>query len=295
VVVQGPAITTNFVGDFKLQAMPGDRIFVLIVCDVLYGQTEFNGYRRVADNEAGVNETALERSRAERDAALDDFDYDEWKRLYLEGNAGQVDDLLCNFRVQVSTSAQMINYSGVDVRRYGEGRDPAAAVARTAALGVRTPLIKDVIDAHEALATARLADPELAYATEVAAVATAKAALKTHDDAAGANGSPNATTSIPSSQRMGLRLGATMGEYIVGGWSMGTIVDSAASRASLPGQFASKRDPSSYALNVSTNVEWWTGDRIFRNYCDKEKTIRTRHQGTPEAGQGTTLLPHTPE
>lgn len=37
---------------------------------------------------------------------------------------------------------------------------------------------------------------------------------------------------------------------------MGTILDSAASRAALPGVFASKRDPSTFAYNIATNVEW---------------------------------------
>ena len=80
---------------------------------------------------------------------------------------------------------------------------------------------------------------------------------------------------------MGLKLGTEMGEYIVGGWSIGTVLDSAASRASLPGMFSSKTDTSMHALNVAVNVEWWSGDRLFRSYCNVENTVVGRHRQRP--------------
>ena len=39
---------------------------------------------------------------------------------------------------------------------------------------------------------------------------------------------------VTGQSRMGLRLGENGGEYIVGGWCIGNVLDSAASRAALP-------------------------------------------------------------
>ena len=42
-------------------------------------------------------------------------------------------------------------------------------------------------------------------------------------------------TLIQGASRMGLRLGELGGEYIIGAWQIGTVLDSAASRAVMPG------------------------------------------------------------
>ena len=223
VVVQGPAICTNFVGDFKLAPMVGDRVFVLVLCDVIFDKKAFDATehpRRFAADFEDVIENILEAAKEEREKALNDFVPRQWKQLAEEAfkqKAG-TRDMLCNFRIKVSTSAEMINYSGVNAEKVD-----AMAIAGT-------------------------------------------------DD----------RYKIPEDQRMGLKLGSTMGEYIVGGWCMGTVLDSAASRAALPGMFSSKNDVSSYALNVAVNVEWWSGDRLYRNYCDIEKQLVGRHNKPTE-------------
>jgi hypothetical protein len=81
---------------------------------------------------------------------------------------------------------------------------------------------------------------------------------------------------------MGLRIGKTMGEYIVGGFCIGTVLDSAASRAALPGQFAVKSDTATYALNVYVKTEWWSGDKLYRCYCDVGKTLEARYDREKE-------------
>lgn len=158
VVIQGPAITSNFVGDFKMQAMPGDRVFVLVVCDVMFDKDKDSLPPKLKglDSKPGIDEELLKQAYDEREALLNDFDYSTWRGLALATSKGEDhNDLLCNFRIQVATSAQMINYSGVDTRRFAT----------------------------------------------VAAVAADAAASQ---------------TKIPKDERMGLRLGSEMGEYIVG-------------------------------------------------------------------------------
>jgi hypothetical protein len=93
---------------------------------------------------------------------------------------------------------------------------------------------------------------------------------------------------------MGLRYGARLAEYILGGWCIGTVLDSAASRAALPGQFLSNSDPTSFALNVDVHVEWWTGDKMFRYYCDREGKYLARHEAANADPLAYTKGPETP-
>lgn len=205
VVIQGPAICTNFVGDFKLTPMVGDKLFVLIVCDVVFGAIDFpSGGKMAAANVADPTYDQLDAAKEERDGVLNKYDYDAWYAKAVTSFKGKANDFLCNFRLKLSTSAEMINYSGVDV--------------------------------------------------------VAAKAKKYDGDG-----------KFPKDARMGLKLGTDMGEYIVGGWCLGTVTDSAASRAALPGVFSQKTDPASYAVNVHVNVHYWSGDRLYRTYCDIEK------------------------
>lgn len=88
-----------------------------------------------------------------------------------------------------------------------------------------------------------------------------------------------------SNSRMGLRLGKSTGgspecgEYIVGAWCIGTVIDSAASRSTV-GTLV-RTAPTSMALNVAVNIEWWTGDKLYKHYMDDSGMTRPRgiHSG----------------
>tara|TARA_Y100000389_G_scaffold204725_2_gene259225 strand:+ start:6490 stop:9162 length:2673 start_codon:yes stop_codon:yes gene_type:complete len=67
-------------------------------------------------------------------------------------------------------------------------------------------------------------------------------------------------------------------EYIVGGWCIGNVVDSAASRAL--GHNGIRSAPTTYALNVNVNVEWWNADKLYAHYQDKERDA----DGAPAEG-----------
>ena len=61
-------------------------------------------------------------------------------------------------------------------------------------------------------------------------------------------------------------------EYIVGGWCIGTVLDSAASRA--VGHANQVRTaPASMAINVNVNVEWWDADKLYQHYMDVDRGI----------------------
>jgi hypothetical protein len=77
------------------------------------------------------------------------------------------------------------------------------------------------------------------------------------------------------SARCGLRIGFDTseqkgyGEYIVGGWCIGSVMDSAASRAM--GHNSVHTNPTSMAYNVNVNIEWWDSDRLHDAYCDEDR------------------------
>ena len=79
--------------------------------------------------------------------------------------------------------------------------------------------------------------------------------------------------------RMGLRLSNRMGEYVVGGWQIGNVLDTSASRAAMPqgSNIGVRTAPNSSALNINVNVGWWTADRLCRAFNNREGEITPRH------------------
>ena len=62
-------------------------------------------------------------------------------------------------------------------------------------------------------------------------------------------------------------------EYIVGGWCIGTVVDSAASRAT--SHNGTRTAPASMAININVNVEFWDADQLYSRFQDKDRGIYT--------------------
>jgi len=84
--------------------------------------------------------------------------------------------------------------------------------------------------------------------------------------------------------RLNLRIGRMVGtstnfscvqDVIVGGWCIGTVVDSAASRSTIGFQTV-KSHPTSMAINVNVNVQWWSGDKLYKHYYDASGLIEMR-------------------
>jgi hypothetical protein len=72
--------------------------------------------------------------------------------------------------------------------------------------------------------------------------------------------------------RLGMPIGDNGGRYIVGGWCIGTVTDSAAASAvehgaSLMGSV--KRSRTSNAMGLLVRIEWWSGDRMYRAFADR--------------------------
>ena len=93
-----------------------------------------------------------------------------------------------------------------------------------------------------------------------------------------------------------------VGEYILGGWCIGTVLDSAASRAMMHAQQI-RTSQSSMAINVNVNVEWWDADKLHSHYMDVDRghfavgehpsiEIATKN-GTPLTDAARAALPPT--
>ena len=64
-------------------------------------------------------------------------------------------------------------------------------------------------------------------------------------------------------------------EVIVGGWCIGTVLDSAASRSSIGIQTV-KSHPTTMAVNVNVNVQWWSGNQLNKHYMDHAGSVLSR-------------------
>jgi hypothetical protein len=244
--VQGPAISSSWTGDPALETMPLDKVFVVIVADVWWGtldgvgedghiKTFVDKVAPLTGSGSAASPPKLEELRAylrERNKELDGnqvktgdvagFATDATAELNADKPANgtarsEQTSRLCNFRVQVATSSQMINYSGLRFDRDG------------------TQVVSD----------------DFGYA---------------------AAGRDKEFMRVPNQSRMGLRLGKNGGEYIVGGWCIGNVLDTSASRGTMPGTGSSigvRTAPNSMALNVNVQIDWWDADRMWRCFMNK--------------------------
>ena len=224
--VQGPAIGASWTGDPALETMPLDKVFVVIVADCWWGTPPAGAIATFLNKVAPVGGQApgqptldqlkgyLAARNAELDGAnlVDKGTLDAFNTNADAAMAGTEDARLCNFRVQLATSSQMINYSGL---RFG--RDD-----------------KQVLGNDQ----------------------------QTRDE----------FVRVPNQSRMGLRLGKNGAEYIVGGWCIGNVLDTSASRGSMPGTGSSigvRTAPNSMALNINVQIDWWDPDRMWRCFMNK--------------------------
>ena len=94
---------------------------------------------------------------------------------------------------------------------------------------------------------------------------------------------------VDPNSRCGLPLGQNNDDannvtasYIIGAWCIGTVLDNAASRSTV-GHLV-RIAPASMAINVNVNIEWWSGDKLYRNYMDVNGEVQRRGEFT-KAGQ----------
>lgn len=221
--VQGPAIGTSWTGDRSMETLPLDKLFVVLIADVWFDDVGGDAEAKAQDPSNMVNDptdpsgkakiSAYElKRRTALEGGLNEYDFANKQGAAYKGNGERT--VLCNFRVKVSTSSQMVNHSTYSKK-----------------------------------------------------------------------GNDNATKNNTKRQRldglsrMGLKLCDAFGEYVCGGWQIGQVLDTSASRAAMPtGSLVGVRTaPNSAALNINVNISWYTADRMARSFNNPEGTVRPRY------------------
>ena len=293
VCVQGPAIARTWTGDPKMAALPLDKVFVVIVADI--------SSEVVDDNTKGAGATE---ALAKLWAA-----YGEFVRPATGGVGGsptdyetlQIDDLKAAAKKEAD-DAQVLAADEADkpgkyaksvsdlftaqAKTIGSADDQKKApdeikAARDNMDKFFGKVVKDfdkdiagpVKQGAKGLKTSVMTNFRLMRVTSSFLSNTSACVFKS-DNTKG-------PSEVDPSSRCGLRFGmngATVvtGEYIIGGWCIGTVIDSAASRASV-GNLV-KTAPASMAININVNVEWWSGDDLHRHYMDVDGTVFQRGQ-----------------
>lgn len=232
--VQGPAITNTWVGDASMEVLPLDKLFVVIVADVVHGSggpswESEDAWKTINWNEQ-MTAVTMEVYNIFTVFGRENTTWQEWKELceaykvcwpafqLALWNNMLKKTLLTNFRVKLTTSSQMVNHSAIRFDNTGN----------------------QMCDGVE---------DEVGRRTD-------------------------------ARSRMGLRLGAMAGEYIVGGWCIGSVLDTAASRGTNAGgcHIGVKTAPNTKAVNVNVQTEWWSADRLHRTFMNVEGTTVPRYQ-----------------
>ena len=237
VAIQGPAIATNWTGSPHLAVLPSDRVFIVIIADAI----------SVGD---ALMEKVLTAYRTSGTLTITDAANTQPGRLALmlaymfklTTNAGSDDAISTRQQFARVRETYMREDALTDATKYTDWKTAATAVANGS-------LKKNVL-----LHNYRL---EVATSSQMANYSRLRFEI-------GGNKKQH------ESSRMGLKLGESISEYIVGGWCIGSVMDSAASRAAMPDgmSIGPRTAPNTAAINLYVDIEYWSGDKLYRKYAN---------------------------
>lgn len=291
--VQGPAISTSWTSDLKdhrLEVQPMDKVFVCLVATVAYRVddsangayetmrkaqqavlAEMEAFQKLA--KAGADEATIGTAKTKLTDAMDDAE-------------GPADDYIK--AAEAATLPAYIKKDGSKLGLKGELPEPGSVSQAEA---------DEITKRSEATRKNKKAVTQ-AYLTNFRLMRTTSSHMSNYSHYRPGD----------KNSRMGLKLSAHAGtdddysgaaEVIVGGWCVGTVIDSAASRSTVGFQTV-KSHPTSMACNVNVNVSWWSGDKLFKHYMDvggqverrgqKRKELKT-DEGKAEVAENVDALP----
>ena len=319
--IAGPAVTKSWTGDHRMEAQPLDKVFILMVADLSYelkadgageGGCDEQGALTQAMAEMQRDGAAPHRLRAANDLAVNAANMDTTVDMRGQRIGGGADadtaytqlyaDFITAYRAWRADEKGAGRYDTLKValrnlnEYMGVGSDGNASASRDAvndtgrnsAFNVAARQLRSgVIGLEKAqLSNFRLMRATSSFLTNYSNpfkrtnLNDARCGLPIGFDATGANGA-----------------GAGAASYIVGGWCIGTILDSGASRAAVSNQV--RTAPCSMAMNINVNVQWWTADELYTHYMDvpygsgaaadpagtpataaKESTVKARSEAT---------------
>ena len=299
--IQGPAVTSSWCGDPAMEVMPLDKVFVVIVADVWWGDLATaegdvqrfveqllpaNGAPTAFLGDAAARRTLLRKYLAAREK---EFSGTNGKGLLESAPKPRVPVTGAEFAARPDDTAAGAYLVAVGARP-GDAAGQALWDNQLAAL-------QEQWDKSVSMATFKR-NQEAAYRTgETTRLCNFRVMLATSAqminfsalrfDGAGVQVTADTATDefrrVHNQSRMGLRLGRNGGEYIVGGWCVGNVLDTAASRAAFPSagtNIGVRTAPNSMAINLNVKVEWWDSDRLWRSFMNVDGSLTPRYVKT---------------
>lgn len=285
VAVQGPALSTAWTSDlngqkeaYRLACHPMDKVFVCIVATLAYNVTRADD--QLIDAEAAL-ETEFNRGTEFADGT---FDLDKIRR------AGEA---LCNERQEFAARFSM---SVVDADAGAEERQKTLENAYNSWGDDSDALKKKEEELQQFIksATGRVAEARLSGFRLMRTTSSHMANFSKFEPSRTRNGANHTRLGLPlAAPKPTLRadgrqiIGYTgVGEYIIGGWCVGTVIDSAASRSIMHNQ--TNTAPASMAMNVHVNIEWWGASKLHKHYMDTRVRARGGVKPTQKRKRKTT-------
>lgn len=294
--VQGPSITTAWtsdVKDYKLEVQPLDKVFVCVKATLTYYKSDalnddFKALRTAQQavlkamqehHEAAANgdQSAMKTKMGELTSAMKEANAKATKFAQDSDKPG--------FRPEYIRSKEALQKKEQDLAaaiKTNTGVDAARQAVQTAKDKLNESLIpasaKDIVKIQERSEIIRTNKSVLTQAV----LSDFKLMRTTSSHMA------NYSHYIPGddTSRLGLKIYKHTGadseyngvsEVIVGGWCIGTVLDSAATRSTIGFQTV-KSHPTSMAINLNVNVQWWSGDKLYKHYMDTGGQVLRRGQ-----------------
>jgi hypothetical protein len=283
VAIQGPAITKTWTGNPALHAMPLDKVFVVIVADIS-SEVDVDP----ANATKGVGAVAN----------MDEL-WNAYKTIYTDLSASKsanitaYNDKLAEVDAEFTTATQGVKqgaYADAVQALFKASKDVAVDTTNNADLKTVLETAKATLRTYtETMITfdgngefdevaAKLKQGTIGIASSSMTnfrLMRVTSSFLINNSAAKVDAS---TGKLAPSSRCGLKLGKNgntyTGEYIIGGWCVGTVLDSAASRSVTGNQV--RTAPGSMAMNINVGVEWMSGDDLYRRYMDVDGTVQQR-------------------
>lgn len=296
VAIQGPAIAKTWTGDPRMHCMALDKVFVVMVADVsstvdANGKAGVGAAGQLADAWKAYASWLRADARGPIPAAYSNAvsAANEAFETPAPAAAGAESDYATAVKTLFDKQANLAQKPAGAQRAKAEGEVQDARNAMDRFFGALDPnfdaIATQIKQAKKGISKSVMTNFRLMRVTSSFLAATSH----TKVDASG-KVDPMSRCGLPIGMRR-VNTGTTAapietdiitGRYIIGGWCIGSVVDSAASRSSIGNTV--KTAPASMAININVNVEWWSGDDLYKHYMDVGGTVFQRG-GQATAGQ----------
>lgn len=288
VAVQGPAVTMTWTHNPRLQCMPMDKVFILIVADLDYQLADDNDAKTAAatttkaiaalddKSTAAAVKAALQPDGSKTIGKSADTTtktkFEEWKTKMLEFESAAVT------HSKDATAASKQAYDNALTQAENKWKDYQTTFENAAGAGAN--VINGDFDKAAAEVRAGSRGVSSAYLSNFRLIRATSSYLAQYSHY---KENKMIDGKVGDGSRLDLKIGFSGdsggASYVVGGWCIGTVIDSAASRSMM--NSVVRTAPASMALNINVNVEWWSADKLYQHYQDAESYQSTTQPKKP--------------